>query len=100
MTRIIVALNPPDRHADFIYLAKLVANSLAKEPLFAQCTPALAVLEAHIAELVDAEAHTLTRTRGAASERNARRAVVYSDLRQVRSFVQSVADANPADAAA
>ena len=77
MTRMIVALNPPDRNADFIYFAKLVANSLAKEPLFAQPSPPLAAFEAHIAELVDAEAHTLTRTRGAASARNAKRAVVH-----------------------
>jgi hypothetical protein len=71
MTRIIVALNPPERNADFIYLAKLVAGSLAKEPLFAEVTPPLAVFEAHIAELVDAEAHTLTRTRrGERTERH------------------------------
>jgi hypothetical protein len=99
MTRIIVALNPPERNADFIYLAKLVAGSLATEPLFAEATPPLAVFEAHIADLVAAEAHTLTRTRGAASERNAMRAVVYSDLRHVRSFVQRIADGRPADAA-
>jgi hypothetical protein len=100
MNRIIVALNPPERNADFIYLAKLVANSLAKEPLFAQPTPPLAVLEAHIAELEDAEAQTLTRTRGTASARKAARAVVHCDLRQVQCFVQSLADASPADAAA
>ena len=100
MTRIIVALNPPERNADFLYFAKLVAGSLAKEPLFAEPTPPLAVLQAHIAQLADAEAHTLTRTRGAAAERNAMRAVVHNDLRQVRSFVQSIADASPADAAA
>jgi hypothetical protein len=99
MTRIIVALNPPDRNADFIYFAKFVANSLAKEPLFAQPTPPLAVFEAHIADLEDAEAHTLTRTRGAAAARNATRAVVHADLRYVQSFVQSIADARPAEAA-
>jgi hypothetical protein len=48
MTRIIVALKPPDRNADLICLAKLVAGSLAKEPLFAEATPPLAVFEAHI----------------------------------------------------
>jgi hypothetical protein len=93
MSRVLVALNAPERNADFLYYAKFIAICLANDPIFADPNPPLAVYEAHIADLEAAQAHTLTRMRGAADARNARKAVVHGDLRHVQNFVQGLADA-------
>ena len=92
MTRTLVALNAPERNADFLYYAKFIASCLANDPLFVDPTPPLAVFEAHIADLAAAQAYTLTRMRGSADVRNAQKAVVHGDLRQVQNFVQGLAD--------
>jgi hypothetical protein len=99
MNRIFVALNAPDRIADFIYFARLVAGNVAQEPLFADPNLPLAVFEAHVADLEAAQAQTLSRTRGSAEARNARKEVVHADLRHVQMLIQGVAGAKP-DAAA
>lgn len=92
MSRVLVALNAPERNADFLYYAKFVASCLADDPLFVDPTPPLAVFKAHIADLEAAQAHTLTRMRGSADARNARKDVVHGDLRHVQNFVQGLAD--------
>jgi hypothetical protein len=85
-----------------ITYAQSVATSVAANPAsFASPTPTLAVFQADIAALVTAETAVLARTKGAVEIRNAKLAVVKSDLENLRTYVQAVSDAaNPSNAAA
>jgi hypothetical protein len=53
-----------------------------------------------IAGLVTAQTLAATRTKGAVQVRDAKLAVVVSDLKQLRAYVEGIADANPANASA
>ena len=64
MKRILVGLNVPDPISDLRDYARLVGGSIAEEPVFADPTPPLAVVDAHNAELEAYHAQTFTRTRG------------------------------------
>ena len=75
--------------------AKFVAQSLAADPVFASSPLPLAVFEAHIAALEEAEVRVLTRTMGTAAARNARLLAVQSDLGTLKSYVQRIADGYP-----
>ena len=63
MKRILVGLNVPDPISDLRDYARLVGGSIAEEPVFADPTPPLAVVDAHNAELEAYHAQTFTRTR-------------------------------------
>jgi hypothetical protein len=54
----------------------------------------------HIDALAAAQAHTLTRTFGAAATRDYLFGIVWGDLQWLRSYVQGLADASPQGAAA
>ena len=99
MSRILVALNPSRRIADFIFYATSIADQLAKDPRFASPPRPLATVRAHIEALREAEVTTRTRRVGTVAERDARLALVRSDLMTLRAYVQNVADENPVAAA-
>jgi hypothetical protein len=100
MRRIIAALNPPRPINDFIAHAKLIARNLAIDPIFASPTLLLAGFEADVAALDAAELDAAMGGTGQVAARDAQRVTVRSGLIALRSYVQSVANANPADAAA
>ena len=92
MPRIIVALNRPDRIADFIVFANFVAQCFAADARFASPPIPLSVFKAHIAELEAGEQHTYTRALGSVGDRDAKRLTVHNDLAQLGAFVQQLAD--------
>jgi len=81
-------------------LAKAIATAVAANKLlFPAPNPSLAQLTSDIAALDVAETATHTRATGTVETRNAKLAVVNSDLDLLRAYVQTVADADPANAA-
>src|SRR5580692_8110633 len=99
MPRVIAILNQSRRIADRIGSARLVAERLAADPIFASPPLSLAVFEADIAALDAAQVHTLTRAMGAAATRDSKLAKVRSDLGILRIYVQRLADGSQAGAA-
>jgi hypothetical protein len=83
------------------YAQSVATGMAANATSFPTPTPTLAVFQADIAALVTAETAVLARTKGAVETRNAKLAIVKSDLENLRTYVQAVADAaNPGNAAA
>src|SRR5580692_2001519 len=99
MSKVIVALNNPRRINDAIVFAKFVAESLASQAVFASPPVPLAVFEADIAALEEAQVRVLTRALDAVAARNEKLLTVQRDLGTLKSYVQRVADGNPAAAA-
>jgi hypothetical protein len=90
-------LSLPKRINDIIVVAKSIATALAS-PSFPTPNPTLAILQADIAALEAAEALVLSRVKGAVEARDEKLAVVRTDLRYEKAYVQQVADASPAAA--
>jgi len=100
MQRTLVAFKIPRRNNDRIHYARSVAAAMAGNRHFPSPTPALADFEAHIDAAAAANAFVLLGPIGSAAERDARFAAVQSDLEQLRSYVQRVADASAGEARA
>jgi hypothetical protein len=71
----------------------MTGNALLPQPV-----PPLATVSADLAAYEAAEATALTRVKGAAVTRNEKYLALHSDLQHLMAYVQSVADANPANA--
>jgi hypothetical protein len=84
---------------DFIAYATRIVAAMTGNPLFPTPTPALAALTAAIVDLQNAQTAALARTNGAATTRDEKRAAVVVMLRQLRGYVQSIADATPENGA-
>ena len=63
-------------------------------PSFPNPTPTLAVVTAAINDLASAETAALARTKGAVTTRNEKRTALVAVLQELRTSIQSVADAN------
>jgi len=101
VSRALAVLKMSHRVQYLITFAQSVATAMTGNASFLSPVPTLATLEADIATLVTAETAALTRAKGAAQNRNAKRVVVKGDLERLKAYVQWVADAaNPSDAAA
>jgi hypothetical protein len=100
MIRTIACLDASRRIPEFIAYARGVALGLQRDPRLSGSSPPLAVFEADLRALEEAHTLTLTRAAGTASARDACLDRVRGDLLALCTFVQSVADANPEDAAA
>ena len=97
----IAVLNLSNKVKTLITHAQSVATSIAGNTTeFPAPNPSMATFQADIAALVTAETAVLARTKGAVETRNAKLAVVKSDLENLRNYVQAVSDANPSNAAA
>jgi hypothetical protein len=72
----------------------IVTAMTANAAIFPAPSPPLATLTAAIGELSTAETAALARTKGAAANRNDKKAVLVQLLEQERTYVQTVADAN------
>lgn len=83
-----------------ISLARAIEAAVsAATKTFASPTPTMAQLGANIASLEAAQSAAHLRTKGAVATRDARVAVLKTDLQMLRSYVQTVADADPTTAA-
>jgi hypothetical protein len=84
-----------------ITFAQNVATAMTSNPSFPTPNPSLATFQADIAALNTAETAVLSRAKGAVETRNAKLAVVRTDLDNLRTYVQTVAHAaNPTEAEA
>jgi hypothetical protein len=98
--RPIAVLKLSPRVKNVISFAQAVATAMTGNASFASPNPPLATFEADIAALVTAETAVLSRVKGAVETRNAKFLIVKNDLGVMRTYVQSIADGNPSDAAA
>ena len=101
MARSVVVLKLSTRLKNVISFAQNVATSLANNTHFPAPNPPLATFQADVAALNLAETAVLSRTKGAVEARNAKLAIVRTDLENLKTYVQSVAAlATPSDAEA
>jgi len=100
MGRSIAVLKLSHRIKNIITFAQSVASALTNNTSFPTPNPTLATFQADITALSNAETAVLARTKGAVQERNAKLATLKTDLENLKSYVQTVADmANPTNAA-
>jgi len=71
----------------------------ADKVTFPAPNPPMVQLAVHISDLDNAQTATHTRTKGTIETRDAKLAIVVSDLELLRGYVQQLADADPANAA-
>jgi hypothetical protein len=99
--KIHVALKRPRTVSGLISLAQAIEAAMASAATtFPSPTPILAQFTSDISALVTAEAAAKTRAKGAVQTRDAKLAVVVADLKQLVAYVETVANANVATAAA
>jgi hypothetical protein len=96
--RSIVVLKLSPRVKNVLTFAQNVASALASNTHFPAPTPSLATFQADIAALNTAETAVLSRTKGAVETRDAKLAIVKSDLENLKAYVQGVAATTPSDA--
>jgi hypothetical protein len=95
-----IALALPKIVALLIVFAENIVKRMTGNPYFPAPTPSLAVVTTAIDDLRAAETAVVARTKGAASARNQKRTVLVSQLQSLRGYIQTVADADLANAAA
>jgi len=98
----IAVLKLSHRINNIIAFAQTVLAAMeAAKATFPAPVPSMTAFQADIAALVTAETAALARTKGAVEIRNAKLEVVKTDLENLRTYVQTVADAaNPSTAEA
>ncbi len=96
-----VVLKKPHAITGIISLAQAIEAAMAANATtFPSPTPTMVQYASDIQSLVAAQSTAYTRLKGAVQTRNAMLAVVVMDLNQLRAYVEAVANANPATAAA
>lgn len=98
--RIIAVLKLSKKVAQAIQQARLIIQSMTGNANFPTPTPTLASVSTHIDALENAQLAALTRAQGTVEARNAALALVAEDLRDLTFYVQTIADANPANSEA
>jgi hypothetical protein len=93
IVRILAALLLPVRIADLIVMAQRIVAAMTNNSNFPNPPKALTDVTQDIQSLSLAQQSALGRGKGAAQARNLARRLVISDLRQLQSYVQVVADA-------
>ena len=83
---------------DLIALGKTIATNMTSNPYFKAPVPPLATLTADNAKLEIAEEAAATKTKGAVAARDAQKKIVIDDLHLLKAYVQSVANADEANA--
>jgi hypothetical protein len=92
--RSLAILKLPKVVAQIITFAQAVVTAMTGNPKFPSPSPALSLVTAAIAALAAAESVALTRAKGAATTRNDKQAALVALLQQLRTYVQTVADAD------
>lgn len=98
--RSVVTLNLPRAVPALISYAENIVKRMTVNPSFASPVPALSAVTAAIDDLRAAEAAAISRIKGAAAARNDKRKALVGVLQQLRSYIQSVADADDGNAPA
>ncbi len=94
----IAALYAARQVPQYLKQCQAIVAKVSANPIFAGSPISPAQVTADLEALAAAELGTQQGLPGAAAERNAKRMIVRSDMRQLKGHVQSVADANLADA--
>lgn len=98
-TKVHVTLKLPRPVLALIALAKAIGAALAAHPgLFPSPVPSLAKLASDTTALDNAQAVVATRVKGSVEARNAARVTLVATLNALRAYVQTVCDADPANA--
>jgi hypothetical protein len=97
--KIVAVLKQPKPAAKVMYLADSIVDGMTDNPWFPSPTPPLTTVTARIAALGAANATVLTRRKGAREARDVELVALRADLEHLKAYVQSIADANPAEAA-
>ena len=97
--RAIVSLNVPTKNADVIVYGTNIVQKMTANPIFPTPTPSVAALLGAVTDLHNAQTATLSRTKGAATLRNSKRAALVALLQRLGAYVQTVADATPENGA-
>ncbi len=100
LRRSIATLQLPRPVPALISYGKGIIQKVTNNPAFPTPSPTVAVLAAALADLEAAETAAQTRARGTATVRNQKRATFVTLLDELRSYVQTVANADPETAAA
>jgi hypothetical protein len=97
--RSLAILKLPKVVAQIITFAQNVLAAMTNNPKFPSPSPALSLLAAAITALGLAEATALTRAKGSATTRNDKKAALVALLQALRTYVQTVADADAENSA-
>lgn len=98
-THVLAILKLPEaKTPQVVIMARHIHESMSQNPWFPTPRPPLAKVLAAIEALAEAQVTSLTRARGTAEARDARRADLVSLLQQLQSHVQGIADRNPEQA--
>jgi hypothetical protein len=99
--KIHVVLKRPRPVSALISLAQAIESAMSSAKVtFPSPTPTLAQFTSDIGDLVTAENAAKMRTKGAVQTRDAKLAVVIADLKLLVAYVETVANADPSNAAA
>lgn len=99
-SRFIVVLKLPEYEVPLLLVqARAIVERMTGNSWFPSPTPSLAVVQAAIDDLSEAETTTLTRLKGSAAARDEKRRALVVRLQHLASYVQVIADANPEHAA-
>jgi len=95
----LAVLNLPTSNTALIAFAQGVHTGMTGNKAFPNPTPPLATLAASIDALVSAENQAATKVTGAVTARNVAKAALILELKQLRGYVQGVADADAENSA-
>src|SRR5579859_1447247 len=98
--RTTVTLRLPKSAPALVLYAQGVVKRMTANPTFSTPSPTMAAITAAVDGLRAAQTAALARTTGAVAARNAKRIELVALLQQLQTYVQTVADADPANAAA
>ncbi|HEY8040663.1 MAG TPA: fibronectin type III domain-containing protein [Polyangiaceae bacterium] len=90
----VATLKLPVKVPALIQYAQGIVKSMTANPSFPNPTPTLALVTAAIVALNTAETAALARTKGAVLTRNGARTALVTLLRQLRGYIQAIADAD------
>jgi len=98
--RNLVSLSLPRSVPALITYTQAVLAALTNNANFTTPVPALSAVAAALAALQSAESQALSRLKGAVVARNDKKAALVALLQQLRSYIQTTADADPENSAA
>jgi hypothetical protein len=98
--RSIAVLKLPKVVAATITFAQSIVTAMTNNPKFPSPSPSLSTVTAAIAALAAAEAAALARAKGAVTARNDKKAALVALLQHLRTYIQTVADADAENSAA
>ncbi len=97
---VVVDLVAPASDTEMLPFGRTIVHLMEKSARFANPPIPYATVKAHLDTYATDQQSVALRVLGAAAQRDASRVVVIQDLMMLRAFVQLIAQASPADAAA